>query len=304
MRFTPLLLATLMACSGSPAARDANSLPKSAPTQPAGETVGEPSGDPTGAGSSNSGSSKGSKKKSSPQDGATGQVDTGAGGGNDASTGSGGSTPQGGGKDRGVVSPSPGSYGYSQSGYEEFCQGASCDRTKLPATQTVEVDYQQRSKSSAVAVVDAHVSERSSTRTTFEFTDRGTRILEMIITASTGGLDYSTRYRPDPPIKAIVLPLSTGKSWAGRWKDNVSGNYRIRVAARETLRAGGRSVNAFKLTSKTTFSGELNGHQDLTAWIDPSTGQVVKTAGFTTAESSFGRYETRFETALSGGPGY
>ena len=304
MRFTPLLLVMLMACSGSPATPDTNSLPKSAATQPGGETVGEPSGDPTEGSSSNSGSRKGSKKKSSPEDGASGQADTGASEGNDAGTGSGGPTSQGTGKGRGVVSPSPGSYTYSQSGYEEFCQGASCDRTKLPATQTVEVDYQQRSKSSAVAVVDAHVSSRSSTRTTFEFTERGTRILEMVITASTGGLDYSTRYRPEPPIKAIVLPLSTGKSWSGRWKDNVSGNYQIRVVARETLRAGGRTVNAFKLTSKTTFSGELKGHQDLIAWIDPSTGQVVKTAGFTTAESSLGRYETRFETALSGGPGY
>ena len=309
MRFiATLLLVALTACSGPTTTPDAGALPGSAATQPDGGSSGKPSGDPTASESGKPGAGKGSKKEASPGDGSSEQGGSDASGGsdgpNDGGTGSGGPTSQGAGQNRGVASPSPGSYTYSQTGYEEFCQSATCDRSDLPETQSVDVDYHQRSKRSAVAVVDAHVSDRTSTRTTFEFTRRGTRILEMVITVSTGGLDYTTRYRPDPPIRAIELPLSVGKAWSGRWEDNVSGTYEIQVAGRESVHAGKRSVNAFKLTSKTTFRGELKGHQNLTAWIDPSTGQVVKTAGFTTADSSLGRYETRFTTTLSGGPGY
>ncbi|MDQ3645618.1 MAG: hypothetical protein M3345_01630 [Actinomycetota bacterium] len=200
--------------------------------------------------------------------------------------------------------PSAGTYLYAQSGYEEFCGAASCDRADLPARQRVEVSDPRRSDGGVIVVVHAAVSDRSSTRTTYRFERDRAVILEMAFTTSSGSFEYTTSYEPKPPIRALVLPLAERGLWSGTWEGRVSGSYRVRIQGRAPVRVGTRTVDAVKLATSATFEGELEGTTSTTLWIDPATYQVLRSEGDTDARSSLGRYRTEFTTALRTGPGY
>ena len=253
------------------------------------------SGD-AGAGGDNGGSPGGGSGSSGPADG--------GGGG-----GSGGTprSPNGGGARNGTggvaLFPASGRYVYSQNGYEEFC-AATCDRQKLPARQPVTSAVADRSSGSALVVTEMRSSGSRLTRTTTRYSRASADITEVYVKFSYGGYEFNQTYRPQPAVESLRFPIVGGDSWSGSWKGAVSGDYQVSVAGKETLTAGGRSVDAVKLQTRTRFRGDFEGTANATVWVDPRTKAIVRTAGNLAVDSNFGSYSTAFSTALVSGPGY
>ena len=285
---------------------------------------GAPAGSDEKPGDKN-GADKGSKGSEGGGGQQPGSSDTGAGGddGDAPAGGSGGSgpvvgggdggsenaprTPNGGGGRKGsggaALFPASGRYVYSQNGYEEFC-AATCDRQKLPARQPVTSTIADRSAGSASVVTEMRSSGARLTRTTTRYSRASADITEVYIKFSYGGYAFNQTYRPQPAVESLRFPMTGGDSWSGSWKGSVSGDYRVSVAGNEAVTAGGRSVSAMKLQTRTHFRGDFEGTANATVWIDPRTKAIVKTAGNLAVDSNFGSYSTAFSTALVSGPGY
>lgn len=197
-----------------------------------------------------------------------------------------------------------GDYVYRQSGYERFCDAATCEREELPDRQSVNVSVKRRTSDSAVVLAEAHASGNRMTRTTTRFTRLLASVTDVYARFSYQGFTFENSYQPDPPVESLRFPLSDGQSWAGRWRDSTSGTYNFKVAGREQIEVGGRTVQAFKIVYDTTFRGEFNGTSEGTVWVDPATRVAVATSGRLDLESSFGRYTTEARTQLTSGPRY
>lgn len=197
-----------------------------------------------------------------------------------------------------------GDYVYRQSGYERFCDAATCEREELPDRQSVNVGVKRRTSDSAVVVAEAHASGNRMMRTTTRFTRRVASVTDVYARFSYQGFTFENSYQPDPPVESLRFPLSGGESWAGRWRDSTSGTYNFKVVGREQIEVGGSAVQAFKIVYDMTFRGEFNGTSEGTVWVDPATRVAVATSGRLDLESSFGRYTTESRTRLTSGPRY
>lgn len=314
------------ACGTTSSQPEAELQASAAPSGPEGTAKdGGPAGDDVKSGDKN-GTDKGSKGSRGGGDQETGSPgDSGSGGGNGDAPGggSGGSgpvdegggggsgdgprSPNGGRKRKGsggaALFPASGRYVYSQNGYEEFC-AATCDKQKLPARQPVTSAVTERSAASALVVTEMRSSGARLTRTTTRYSRASADITEVYIKFSYAGYEFDQTYRPQPPVESLRFPMASGDSWSGSWKGAVSGDYQVSVAGNEAVSAGGRSVNAVKLQTRTRFRGDFEGTANATVWIDPRTKAIVKTAGNLAVDSNFGSYSTAFSTALVSGPGY
>ena len=264
-------------------------------------------GDAGGAGGSgDAGAGGGSGSGGSGDSGGSSISDGGSGGGDDSS-GSGGSGGGGGSAPRSsggsALFPQSGKYVYSQSGYEEFCAG-TCDRQKLPRRQSITSSLTSRGSDSAVVVTEMRSSRGRLTRTTTRFSRASADITEVYIKFTYSGYEFNQTYRPQPAVESLRFPLAEGDRWSGRWSGDVSGDYRASVVGRETVNAGGSSVEAFKIQTTTHFRGDFEGTANATIWVDPRTKSVVRTAGNLSVDSRFGSYSTGFATSLMSGPGY
>ncbi|MDQ3982739.1 MAG: hypothetical protein M3271_08690 [Actinomycetota bacterium] len=192
--------------------------------------------------------------------------------------------------------PEAGEYVYSQKGWEEFCQGPSCNKEKLPDEQTVTASYTQRSASEATVVTEARSSEQQTLTTTTRYVSDKALITKVVIDFTYGGFTFSQAYDPKPPVESLSFPLEVGKRWSGRWKARTSGDYRMRVVD--------ASDGVYEIETVTNFRGEFSGRAQATIWVDAETRTIVKTDGQVAVASSFGEYSSNFETSLRSGPGY
>jgi hypothetical protein len=201
-----------------------------------------------------------------------------------------GSGPTGAG---GEAWPSAGTYIYAQKGFEEFC-APQCERYKLPPKQRIDTSYSSRSETSVVVVTKARASGDRLVRTTTRHTDTAAHVLEVHLEYSYEGFDFSRTYRPSPPVASLRFPFRTGRSWSGRWDGDVSGSYSVEVTGHEDF-AGS---DVARLDTSTRFRGDFEGSANVTLWVDPGDGTVMKTAGNMTVEMGFGTYRTGFATTL------
>lgn len=295
----------------------------SSPSEPGGETqpAASPPGPTVDAGSGGGmhdhdahmggGGSKGSGngKGSSGGGGGSGAEDgTGdeAGDSEDAPSTSDQSGSDGGGNDSAAAAyPAGGSYVYAQKGTEAFCDPAgNCDRHKLPPSQKIATTYAQRSETEAVVVTEVKTSNGRYVRTTMHFTPGAASVTEIYYRLVYEGLQLQEQYNPDPPVPQIRFPLRAGREWSASWKADTSGDYHARVTGMESVKAGGRTVEAYRIETLTNFRGELAGKASIVMWFDPVTKAVVRTNGALNLRASYGSYNTTFETALDSAPGY
>ncbi|MFN2388275.1 MAG: hypothetical protein ABR575_01510 [Actinomycetota bacterium] len=199
--------------------------------------------------------------------------------------------------------PAGGRYLYDQTGFEEVCQG-NCHRERLPRVQPMTVEVHRSQAGAAVVVSDARVSDTRSIRTTTRFTRAEAAITEVVARFSYGTLRFSNTYQPEPAVAALRFPLEPGASWSGRWDARTSGEYRVRVAAREVVSTSAGRIDAFRLQTFTRFEGEFEGTASSVVWVDALTSAIVKTFGEMHLESAFGTFNSKFRTVLSSGPGY
>ena len=200
--------------------------------------------------------------------------------------------------------PAGGTYRYRQTGYEDFCQAASCTREQLPPTQVIAQRVLAASGSSATLASEERGSPYRSVHTRWVYTPRSALITQLSFRVRYQGFGYSRGYRPRPAIVSLRFPLTPGRQWAGRWAAQTSGSYRARVVEVAPVRAAGKTIRAAKVVTTTYLRGELKGRADLTAWIDSNTRAIVQTLGRVDVTSSFGRYVSEFHTLLASAPGY
>ncbi len=218
----------------------------------------------------------------------------------------GGSDGGEGGEDDGSSSwyPQQGIYTYAQRGWEEFCDATSCDKQDLPPTQEIKTTYKEHSADAVVVVTEAEASDNRFVRTTTRHTPGGAFVTNVYIKFSYQNTSFNNSYEPEPPVEVLRLPLESGMRWSGEWSDRTSGDYEIEVGSRETIKVGGRSVQAFPLHSVTHFRGDFDGTSTVTVWIDPATAAAVKTKGGIDVDSFFGTYRSEFTATLRDGPAY
>jgi len=201
--------------------------------------------------------------------------------------------------------PAAGTYTFTQSGYEEFCDSAgNCDREDLPGRQPVAISYARRADSSAVVVSEQKASRSRVARTWTEFTPSGARVTKLYVRFEYSGFGFERTYAPEPPVHALRFPFRSGASWAGRWKASTSGSYRVAVGDRTPVQVGSRTLEAYRVETTTEFRGDLEGKSRITTYVDPATKAIVAANGVLNVTSQFGRYSTVFDTRLLEGPGY
>ena len=232
---------------------------------------------------------------------------TGSGAETDGSEGSDGSDDltEGSGEDdhSSAAYPAAGTYSYRQKGFEEFCQGASCERERLPARQPVTIETENAGPDQATVEIEIKSGSRT-VRSTTRFDRAHALITKVYVRFAYSGFNFEETYTPEPPVDSLRFPLTAGESWSGSWRDSTSGDYRVAVFDKETLQVGGRSVQAFHYQTFTDFRGQFSGRSKVDTWIDPATKAIVKTDGVLNVTSAFGRYSTSFKTELRSGPEY
>lgn len=201
--------------------------------------------------------------------------------------------------------PAAGTYSYSQSGFEEFCDTAgNCDKEKLPARQPITITYDSRTDSTAVVVSEQKASGNRIARTWTRFAPSGAHITKVYVRMEYSGFRFERTYVPEPPVEALRFPMKQGESWSGRWDASTSGSYRVKVGRARQIQVGNRSVTAYAIETTTEFHGDFEGKSRITAYIDPDTKAIVASEGVLNVTSQFGRYSTVFDTNIAGGPGY
>ena len=249
-------------------------------------------GDATGGASDANGSDGEEGEDRGDGDTSTGGSDGGDGGG-------------GGGGGNAAPYPAAGTYTYSQSGYEEFCDSAgNCDKEKLPSRQPVTLTYESRSGSSATVVTEQQASGSRLARTWTRYTPSGAHITKAYVRFEYSGFRFERTYVPEPPVEALRFPFATGEAWSGKWKAATSGSYSAKVGSATTTTVKGREVTAYRVETTTEFRGDFEGKSRVTAYYDPETKGLVAAKGVLNVTSQFGRYTTVFDMKLINAPGY
>ncbi len=248
---------------------------------------------------------KGGKKRpggrETPAPGTT-QSPVGGGGGSsngDDDDGGGSSTASG-----EPVHPQSGRYLYNQAGYEEFCQGAACQKENLPATQELDARYGSRSDDAVTVITEARVSDNRTATTTYVYGRNKATVTNLTVDFAYGAISFHDSIDPKPPIDAALYPLEEGRSWSGSWTDDTSGEYEFSVVAHESLTVAGQTIDSYRLDTHIVFRGEFRGTTDAQIWVDPGTGFILKSAGKLDVTSDFGTYRSSFLQTLRSGPGY
>lgn len=217
----------------------------------------------------------------------------------------GGSAPSASGSGEPAAYPASGTYTFSQSGYEEFCNNAGqCDKDRLPPRQPTSITYESADDDSALVVAEQEQSNSRLTRTWTRFDRSGAHITKMYVRFNYTGFTFERTYEPKPPVEALRFPVAAGESWSGEWRASTSGSYSVKVGRKTSLDVNGRTVSAYPVETNTEFRGDFEGKSRITAYIDPKTKAIVATDGVLNVTSNFGRYTTVFETKLVKGPRY
>jgi hypothetical protein len=292
-----LAVLTFAACSGGTTSRDPEANVLSVP-------------DGGGAKSNNDGK----KESKRAEDGSKGRTDvatTDEARGEKKDGGSDGSRPPSGSGKRdsgapGLPLPDAGSYSYVQGGWEELCQGANCDRSDLPPSQTVEISFERKNESRAVFVSETDGSGSRGQAITYDVRSGGASITKLKSTFSSGAFSFTSEIVPDPPVTAAVFPLVVGDEWSGRWEDrggSVDGAYVFSVAGRDRMAIDGRARDVIVLDMDMKLTGDYRGTNEMRLWVLPEKFTIVATRGFTDIDSNYGTYRSRFTTSYRSGPG-
>lgn len=201
-----------------------------------------------------------------------------------------------------VRHPRAGVFVFSQRGFEELCQGAACDRARLPRRQEMDSTV-RRTRHRATVTTVARSGDREL-RTVTVYGPRTASINELAFHFSYNGVRFGRSYSPAPAVVALRLPLMEGAVWSGSWRAETSGSYRSSVGKSETVVVGNRQIRAWRIDTLTALRGELEGSLHIETWVDPATNSVIAMSGTMDVRSTFGRYRSNFEARLERGPGY
>lgn len=194
--------------------------------------------------------------------------------------------------------PPAGEHLFSQRGWEEYCQAASCDRTDLPGELTSTIERSSKRSFSSRA-------RSGSNEQTISYRLESDRLVmeEIANHSAYRGFSYETIVTPEPGIVSLRLPVEPGMSWSGNWKDKrggTNGSYSVRVIEGLAASHRGSEEKAYKVELKLFFKGEIEGFTTVVATVAERDLMVLATVGRTEATTQFGTYRSEFATAYRG----
>lgn len=79
-----------------------------------------------------------------------------------------------------------------------------------------------------------------------------------------------------PPMVFVNLPFRVGQTWEGQWSGDTYGTYAARSFERSVLTVEERDIDVWGIELRIQMHGEVEGRQDLRAWIAPEHRTTVR----------------------------
>jgi hypothetical protein len=91
-----------------------------------------------------------------------------------------------------------------------------------------------------------------------------------------GPFDGEIEVKFDPPMIFTYMPFEVGRAWRGQWSGDTYGEYSARVFERARTRVAGQYVEVWGVHLHFFMHGDVEGEQDLRAWIAPEHRTTVR----------------------------
>jgi hypothetical protein len=167
-----------------------------------------------------------------------------------------------------VLRPNPGVYTWHTEGYEEALGIGR--RFPSESQRVVTVPDQQG--------YDYHHFYSEEHQQWFEgrLSDHGIVVPHVRERVAFGPFDAEIEVHFEPAMAFIKLPFAVDRAWTGAWSGETFGTYSGRIFERTTMRVGSSSVDAWGIHVRIKMHGEIEGRQDIRAWIAPAERTTVR----------------------------
>lgn len=204
----------------------------------------------------------------------------------------------------GSIFPTPGEYVYAQSGTETLCSATACGTPRpLPDRMYATVAHAGRAGGADSLGLEFRIAQGRTVRVDARYTSSAAMLQRFRAEFTEAGITQTETIEPQPALALLKFPLSQGARWSGEFTDGESsGRYAFRVIARETIKAGGRQVRAWKIDGSIEASGDGDASIQLTTWIDPESRAFMRLSGSIDATYELARYKASFTQTLISAP--
>lgn len=200
---------------------------------------------------------------------------------------------------REVYVPPAGRYVYDTSGFTESGGGASRRRSEPPSQTVDEVTVTRQG--SGVEVRTATSYGTSGQETTVIVGGDTAHLTRLTYRSTNAGVTTEQAVAPQPQILVARLPYVVGDRWESAWRDpslGIQGAGWGAVLRRETVSAAGRAFGAVVLQLHQRLQGSISGELDITTWLDPSTGIVLRQVLITDLQDATGASHSEITRVL------
>lgn len=199
--------------------------------------------------------------------------------GTDAGSSTVGSGSSGGAPDLLIVVPRAGRYTYDASGFVEIVHGGVVEERHDLERVVVDLSHQGTSAGASEILMAIEFNEELSEDVHLRVTPTEERLTRLTSKNEHSGVPVTQTVVPSPSILLARGPLVVGDTWDISWSDAalaVHGSGTGRIRKWENVTTGEGGVRALILEIRQELSGSTTGKLDLTFWVDPRTGVVVK----------------------------
>ena len=203
-----------------------------------------------------------------------------------------------------VYVPPAGRYLYDTSGFSESDNGATRRRTEAPPESVDEVAVTRHGGATEVRTQTTY-SASSSQETTVIVTEGDARLTRLSYRSTNAGVTTEQSVTPQPSIPVARLPYLVGDRRESAWSDPTLGIQGVGWSAalrRETTETSFGAVATVVLQLHQRLRGSITGELDVTSWIDPSTGVVVRQVLVTDLQDATGATHSEITRVLRGRP--
>lgn len=200
---------------------------------------------------------------------------------------------------REVYVPPAGRYVYDTSGFTESGSGATRRRSEPPPETTDEVTVTRQGSGIEVRTATSYGSSGQETSVLVD--DDTAHLTRLTYRSTNAGVATEQAVTPQPPILVARLPYVVGDRWESAWRDATLGIQGVgwgAVVRRETVSVGAGSFDTVVLQLHQRLQGSISGELDITSWIDPSTGIVVRQVLITDLQDATGASHSEITRTL------
>lgn len=176
-----------------------------------------------------------------------------------------------------VFVPPGGRYIYDTSGFTESGSGATYRRSDAPRESTDDITVERQGSTTTVTTSTSYGS--SGLETVVAVTGVNAHLMRLTYWSTNAGVRTEQAVTPQPEILVVRLPYVVGDRWESAWRDpsiGIQGAGWGAVLRREAAASGRGRVDAVVLQLHQRLQGPISGELDVTSWVDPATGVVVR----------------------------